>query len=214
MWPPAHGHQVDLPPELGLDQGTRNHLRITDRVLGHEPEAQTGFDHRENPVVALASINHLPFDPLAEELAGVTVEFAVHPVETVSAVEILWTDRIVIGQRMRRWQHDHHLLPEQRHEVQVFIFGAVRQAIDRDLQLAFGQPTIELAGAGIDNRELDTRMTDRNRTDKLDELSGRNRAHDADTKRGLLQAGEIARDVFGSVRLVINALQVRQHDAT
>src|SRR5262249_44140845 len=52
----AHAHQIDLAPELGLDDGQRAHAGMPDRMRRHEAEPEPRRDHGERPVVAVAPV--------------------------------------------------------------------------------------------------------------------------------------------------------------
>src|SRR5262249_40963961 len=150
---------------------------------------------------------------LAEEFARIAVELAVDSVEIARAVQILRTNRVAGRERMRRRQDDHHLLAKEGHRMHALLVRLVRQTIDCDFKLTLQEPPAELLCAGINDRELDAGAAAGDRLQEIDQLSGRNRTHDADSQRRLLETTEVRRKTLGSARLIVHALQMRHHDA-
>src|SRR3954451_23097511 len=110
MWPAAHGHEVDLAPELGIDEGPHHHARMVGAARRHEAKPEPARDHGENPVIALAAVDELAAQEvvLAPDRPGVAVEFAVRTIQVTLAAEVLGHNPIALGERMIRVKDDHH----------------------------------------------------------------------------------------------------------
>src|SRR5918994_5598464 len=102
MRTPADGHQVHLAPELGIDHGAADHERVLGAALRHEAEAETGGNHRQDPVIAFAAVHRLAsLKPmLPPECAGIAEELAVDPVEVSIARKVAWADGVVLSHRV------------------------------------------------------------------------------------------------------------------
>src|SRR5262249_11518816 len=153
MRPPADGHEVDLSPELRLDQWPRDDTAMVHRIFRHEPEPQPCGDHGQDPVVALAAVHHLAGGPAFAE-DRVAVELAIRPVEISLAVKILDANGIARGERMAGVDHDHELLAEQRHVMQALVVLPPGHTIDPDLEIARGQPFLERRRARVEQLQL------------------------------------------------------------
>ena len=108
---------------------------------------------------------------------------------------------------------DHHLLLEQRHDVRALVRRLAGQAVDRRLQVAGEKCGLQLARIVVDDLQDDVGVALAEAGDQLDELARRDRAHDAELERRLLQVEEVARLALGIERLLQQLLQVRQRDA-
>src|ERR1043166_3144321 len=102
--PATNRHKVDQSPKLRLDERARDYTRIGHGIFRHKSKPQSRLRHRHDPVVALATVDHVPRDSIAEELAGITVEFAIHTIEVVGAIEVPRPNRVAFWEGMTRRQ--------------------------------------------------------------------------------------------------------------
>ncbi len=102
-------------------------------------------------------------------------------------------------------------LAEQRHHVQARIGLLAGDAIDRHLERALDEPLLQVPCVGIGELQLDPGVMPLDRSDQVDDLIRSDRAHDAQLERALLKAGEIFRQAFRLMRLVVDLLEMRLH---
>src|SRR5580704_5387245 len=75
---PSYAHQAYLSPKFRLDDRQTDHVGVFDRVCRHECESQSGGDHSQGPVVALAPIDGTAGNSLLlENVVGIPGELAV-----------------------------------------------------------------------------------------------------------------------------------------
>ena len=89
--------------------------------------------------------------------------------------------------------------------------GLAGHTIYSDFELACEQAPLELFGTRIDDRKFNARIPRLNGCDQLDQLTWRNRAHDAQPQYRLFHLREVFRDTLGLPHLVMHRLQVRPH---
>src|SRR5208337_365409 len=152
-----HCDDVDLPPELRIDNRPRHDTLVVDAEFRQKTEPHASRAHGQNPVVALAAIDSFPTD--AVFLPGEPfVELAVDSIEVALVAQVLESDGVAFCEMMRRREHDHHALPKELQVVKpvVRVIGA---AVDRDFEFVALETLLEFASSGIDDFEIEFRMT-------------------------------------------------------
>src|SRR6266487_2219290 len=102
------------------------------------------------------------------------IEFAIYTVEIRLAFEIRKANRVVHREWMTGMYDDHHLLAEQRHDVETFVRVLTWKAIDRDLEVASQEAGVELPCTCIGQFEFYPRVARMERAKQFDELVWRN----------------------------------------
>ena len=109
--------------------------------------------------------------------------------------------------RERLLAGDHHLLAKQRHHVGALVGFFARQRIDDDLESASQKARAQIFCIRIAKPQLYVGMAGPNIGDKINDLVGRDCAHDAELERHLLR--EVLRQVLDQHRVMINRLKMR-----
>jgi hypothetical protein len=183
---------------------------MIDAQARHERQAETGRRHGEDPVVALALIDGRPVDlQLVEHAIRRHAVFAVDPRQVALPVQLFHLHAGRSRQSMARLHDDHVLLAVERQIVQPVVGRGLRQRIDGRFKLAGDQPLLELRRRGVDDLQRNPGMAQLNGGDEFEHLVRRNRAHQAEPQRRLLQANEILRLPLGLVGLTVDLLQIR-----
>jgi len=135
MRPTSDRHEIHFTPIFWLDERPCDNVTTRYAVLWHESEAEARRDHCKNPVIAFTAVDHVPCRATVEKAAA--VEFAVDAAEVGLALEIRKANRVAKCKWMTRMDDDHHLLAEQRHDMDAFVGFLAGKTVDRNLKVAF-----------------------------------------------------------------------------
>ena len=161
---------------------------------GMKPYPEAGRDHRQDPVVPLAAVDHLHIRPvLAPDRSRIAVELAVDAVEIALAVKRAHRYRVELREPVLQVDHEHHLLAKERHVVKPIVFLVARQTIDRHVQFAVYQLLLQQPRLRIGELQLQPLMARVHGGDEIDEMPRRDGAHDSELEDAVFQAAEIAR---------------------
>src|SRR5215831_10804767 len=98
MRPSSQSDEIHLAPIFRLDERPRHDTWMRYAVLWHESEPEAGRYHGQNPVVAFASVDHVPCRAAIEKATA--IEFAIYTVEIGLALQIRKANPIVHRERM------------------------------------------------------------------------------------------------------------------
>ncbi len=156
MRPPPHGHEIYFAPIFRLDEWPCDNARMGNAVLWHESEAEARCDHGQNPVIAFTPVDHVPCRATVEQATA--IKFAIDAVEIRLALKIRKANRISLRERMTGMDDDHHLLAEERHDVEAFIRLLPGKTVDRNLKIALQKARVELPCARIGQFQFYSRV--------------------------------------------------------
>ena len=140
----------------GSTTGNSDHARVLDGIGRHERETQSGSDHCQRPVVALAPVGRRAGDALfVQYTVGIAREFAVQAVNIILAIHRADGRTARIRQPVFSMHRDHHLLLEERHDVDLVRFLA-GQGIDGGFKVAVEQPVSQVGRACVTKPELES----------------------------------------------------------
>jgi len=126
----------------------------------------------------------------------------------VLAIEILHADRALRREAVRGREHDLELLAIEQHVMQPFIGAKLRQREDRDIELSTGEALLQRRGGGIEDVQFDAGMARAHRRNEIEQMGRRDRAHQAEPQRRLLQPHEFLRLALGVLGAAVDLLQI------
>ena len=110
---PAHRDDKDFPRERGIYCRPSDDVGMVDAILREKAETEAGGDHREDPVISLASDNLVP-DRMPTFPFMASVVFAMNPVQISVALHVLDPYLDLVREPVISLQNDHHAFAKQR----------------------------------------------------------------------------------------------------
>src|SRR3990167_2548347 len=209
--PTAHGDDLDGTGDLRVDQRAHTQARHGDGILGDEGDSQPGQRHALHPVVAIAAKDddHLGA-VLAEQLAGVIEEFALHPVEVMLAIEILGAHPVLLVEGVPRPDPDHEALVVQAARMKALV-DFLRLAVDRDVEFALGQALLKLLARSVLDDQPHLGMTLAEGLQEGHEAARADGAHHAELELDVLQPAKALGALLGGLGLDQHLAEMGAH---
>jgi len=95
---------------------------------------------------------------LSNRRTSYSIKFAIDAVEIRLALKIRKPNRISFRERMTGMDDDHHLLAEQRHDMEAFILLLPGKTVDRNLKIALEKARVELPSARVGQFQFYSRV--------------------------------------------------------
>ena len=110
-------------------------------------------------------------------------------------------------------RHGDKVLLIKRNVMKAVILRLARRRVNRDLQLTRKQFVLQLLRRRVGDLQRNSGMALKNRFDEIDQIIGRDRAHQAEFKRRLVQVHEVGGAALGVLGFGVNLLQIGLHHA-
>src|SRR5215471_14270435 len=137
MRPSSDVDEIYVAPELRLDDRQSHHADMPDGVGRHKGEAESGRNHCQSPVVALAPVRWRACDALLlQYLVSIPGNFAIHAMNVGLAVHLAHRKCMLVGETMAAMHREHHLLAKQRNTMGALVGLCTRQRINDGIEVA------------------------------------------------------------------------------
>ena len=178
-----------------------------------EPEPETARDHRKDPIIAIALVNHLPIGFLFTwNVIGLSGEFTQGPHDVIFLGEVRNPQSATIRQTMVLREHDHHLFPKETNVVETWIRAALRARENRNVDLRVQKLLLKSFIGSVNHLQMNLGMLDCEVGYRFNKNLGGDRAHHTKPQPRSLSCTDVVGQRFDRRRLFPDFLQVWQDD--